>query len=76
MGKFFNARIMNMPSSEVRKLKRNTRVSVNRIYGQTKGFLEDLRKDYNAEEKEDKVSEERQKVLDRMAKARAARKNG
>ena len=76
MGKFFNARIMNMPSSEVRKLKRNTRVSVNRIYGQTKGFLEDLRKGYNAEEKEDKVSPERQKVLDRMEKVRAARKNG
>ncbi len=67
---------MNMPSSEVKKLKRNTKVTVNRIYGQTKGFLEDLRKDYNAEEKEDKVSPERQKVLDRMAKARAARKNG
>lgn len=71
MGRFFNEKIMNMPNLVVRKLRKSVKVSENRIYGQTKGYLEELRKEFNEPE-----DEERQKVLDKMAKARAARKNG
>ncbi len=38
---------MNMPNSVVRKLKKSVKVTHNPIFGQTKGFLEDLRKDFN-----------------------------
>lgn len=76
MGEFFNKHIRDMPNSVIRKLKRSTKVTINPVYGQTKGYLEEMRKDFNVPR--DEVSEERQKVLDRMAKARAARgkKNG
>ena len=87
MGKFFNSRIRDLPSSEVRKLKRSVVVKENPIYGQTKGYLETLRKEFNDLPEEDIQSPstpttepentpERQKILDRMANTRAARKNG
>ena len=47
MGKFFNDFIKSMPNSAIRKLKGSTKVSENRIYGQTKGFLEEERKEFN-----------------------------
>ncbi|KKL80879.1 hypothetical protein LCGC14_2000360 [marine sediment metagenome] len=47
MGKFFNDFIKGMPNSAIRKLKGSTKVSENRIYGQTKGFLEEERKNFN-----------------------------
>ena len=74
MGKFFNTKIRDMPNSVLKRLQKSVKITDNPVFGQTKGYLEGLRKEFNAEENQ--VSEERQKVLDRMAKARAARKNG
>jgi len=47
LGRFFNEKIRNMPTEQVRKLKSKTKVTINPIYGQTKGYLEELRKTYN-----------------------------
>lgn len=49
MGKFFNERIKNMPNSEVRKLKKSVKVTENPVFGQTKGWAEESRKDYIGE---------------------------
>ncbi|KKN60862.1 hypothetical protein LCGC14_0527330 [marine sediment metagenome] len=49
MGKYFNSQIKDMPSSEIRRLNKDVKVSENRIYGQTTGFLEAGRKAYNEE---------------------------
>ncbi len=46
-GKFFNERIKGMPNSAVRKQRKSVVVTENRIYGQTKGFLEEERKNFN-----------------------------
>lgn len=71
MGEFFNRTIKDMPNSEVRRLKKDVKVSENRIYGQTKGFLEQQRKDFNEPE-----DDARKKMLANLEKARAARKHG
>ena len=90
MGRFFNLKIRDMPNSVLRELQKSVRVTRNRIYGQTKGYLEEMRKEFNrpiepeVTEEREKMTEadqrefeesdaERQQVLDRMAKARAAR---
>ena len=39
-----------MPSSAIRKLKKAVVVKQNPIYGQTKGYLEEMRKDFNKPE--------------------------
>ena len=47
MGKFFNDFIKGMPNSETRKRRKSVVITENRIYGQTKGFLEEERKNFN-----------------------------
>ena len=80
MGKFFNQRIRNMPSAEVRKLKKSVTVTDNRIYGQTKGYLEEARKAHNeehpgtTERQEQPIDLLRQKRYDNLVKAREAKR--
>ncbi len=78
MGEFFNQRIRDLPSNEVRKLKASTRVTVNRIYGQTKGYLEQARKDFNGYPEptftEPEVVVNPQEKVDKMAKAREGKR--
>ena len=47
MGAFFNEKIRNLPTSEIRKLKSGTKVVINEVMGQTKGWAEDMRKAFN-----------------------------
>ena len=47
MGKFFNQKIMNMPNSVLKRLRKSVKVTDNPVFGQTRGFLEELRKDFN-----------------------------
>ncbi len=77
MGEFFNRMIRGMSNDDMRKQKRTVLVKENPVYGQTKGFLEQARKDYNTivnTEKVTPVDEKRQAMLDNLEKARAARK--
>ncbi|MAH50456.1 hypothetical protein CMI37_31835 [Candidatus Pacearchaeota archaeon] len=85
MGKFFNRKIRDLPAAEVRRLKAATRVVINPIYGQTKGFLEEMRKEHNQPEIEahidmpldnekERAREVYEKRVANMAKARAAKK--
>lgn len=64
MGKLFNELFMNMPSSEVKKRRGSVKVTENRIYGQTNGYLESVRKDYNKENSNEETSP--QEVVDQM----------
>ncbi|KKM00350.1 hypothetical protein LCGC14_1805270 [marine sediment metagenome] len=80
MGEFFNQEIRDMPNSEVRKLKKSVKVSDNRIYGQTKGYLEESRKAHNeehpgtTERQEQPIDLLRQKRYDNLVKAREAKR--
>ncbi len=38
---------MNIPNSAVRKLQKSVKVTHNRVFGQTRGYLEELRKEFN-----------------------------
>ena len=74
MGRFFNETIRDMPSSEVKKLRKETKVTINPIYGQTNGFLEQKRKDFNKSDNPASEELKHLKMLDRMAKMREAKK--
>ncbi len=80
MGKFFNDFIKGMPNSTIRKLKGSTKVSENRIYGQTKGFLEEERKNFSGEDKltitrqETPIDLLRKQRYENLVKAREAKR--
>ncbi|KKM23386.1 hypothetical protein LCGC14_1615740 [marine sediment metagenome] len=79
MGKFFNQTVRDMPSSEIRKMKKAVVVSENRISGQTKGYLEESRKAFNGVESPVTVEEKpidllRKKRYDNLVKAREAKR--
>lgn len=66
MGKFFNQEIMNMPNAEVRKRMKSVRVTVNSVFGQTKGYLEDMRRNFNEPE-----ADARKALLEKLEKTQA-----
>ena len=47
MGAFFNEKLRDLPTSEIRKLKSGTKVVINEVMGQTKGWAEAMRREFN-----------------------------
>ncbi len=70
MGEFFNQTIKDMPNSEIRRLKKDVKVSENRIYGQTKGVFEESRKAYNEEHDNVGTMTREETALDLLRKQR------
>mgnify|MGYP003132661186 FL=1 len=64
MGKFFNEMVLGMDANEIKKRKKTVVVTNSPVWGQTKGYLEADRKEFNEAQSEPEPGPETEPELE------------